>query len=174
MSSSEDVLSEPRGGGIVGKVFAVIGVIATVVVAGGAILPLVVPAAQDCVGRGEPMLVCAGGAIGLIDLSVSAEKDRALEAAKADATAKAAAAAELEKRAAELDGRVKDLEGALAGAKTAAAEVDRLKGEIARRDARIAELSDKLAGGARKPDATPAAGAKPIAPAAVPRPAPKQ
>ena len=172
MSTSDDVVSETRGGGIVGKVFAAIGVIATVVVATGAALPFTAQSTKDCIGRGEPALVCAAGTMGLVDLSMSAEKDRALEAANAEVAAKAAAASELEKRVGDLDGRVKELEGALGGAKAAATEVERLKGEIARRDARISELTDRLAG-PRKPEPAPAAGARPVAPAPVPRPAPK-
>ncbi len=171
MSSSDDAVSEERGGGIFGKVFAAVGVIAAAVVATGAALPFTAQSAKDCIARGEPALVCAAGTMGLVDLSMSAEKDKALEAAKAEATAKAAAAAEAETRLGESDGRAKELDGALAAART---EVERLKGELARRDARIAELTERLAAPTRRPDPGTTPGGRQVpAGTPIPRPAPK-
>ena len=172
MSSSETVVPEEvRGGGIVVKLLAAIGVVAVVGVAGAVILPTLSSAAKECRTRGEASAICTAGALGLVDLGAVVEKNRAFEAAKAEAAAKTAAAEELEKRANELDGRVKELEGMVASGKAAAAEVDRLKGEVGRRDARIAELTEKLAGAVRKPEPAPPAAGRPATP--LPKPAPK-
>ena len=172
MSSSETIVPEEvRGAGIVVKLFAAIGVVAVAGVAGALILPMLSSAASECRERGEAAAICTAGALGLVDLGAVVEKNRAFEAAKAEAAAKAATAGEFEKRAGDLEGRVKELEGTLAASKAATAEVDRLRAEVGRRDAKIAELTEKLAGAARKPEAAPPAAGRPAAP--LPKPAPK-
>lgn len=152
-------------GGVVTRVLATIGAVALFLVAGAAVFQFVSAPAQECLAQGQSRMVCAAGAIGLVDLGALSEKDRRIETLAAEVTAKTAAATDLEKRAGDLDGRVKELESALAGAKATAAEADRLRGEIARRDARIAEL-EKAA--AKRPEAIPMPAARPAAPAAQP------
>ncbi len=167
MSFAED--SPPKVGcGPLIIILAVLGAAATLAVGGAQVASLLSDPAQHCLAHGHPRLVCNAGAIGLVDLDALGETDRALEAAKAEVAAKATAAADLEKRLGEAEGRAKELDTALAGAKAAAGEVERLKGEVARRDARIAELGEKLAAAARKPEA-PAA--RPTVPP-VPKPRP--
>lgn len=152
-------------GGVVTRVLATIGAVALFLVAGAAVFQFVSAPAQECLAQGQSRMVCAAGAIGLVDLGALSEKDRRIETLAAEVTAKTTAATDLEKRAGDLDGRVKELESALAGAKATAAEADRLRGEIARRDARIAEL-EKAA--AKRPEAIPMPAARPAAPAAQP------
>ena len=170
MSSAED--SPPNAGrGPFIIILAVLGAVAALVVGGASGVSLVSAPAQDCLAQGNPRVVCVAGAIGLVDLAALAEKDRTLDAVKADVAAKAAAGAELEKRIGELEERAKELDAALAWGKAAAAEVERLKGEVARRDTRITELGEKLATATRKPEALPAPTARPAAPP-VPKPRP--
>lgn len=169
MVSEDNVPATPpvaTNGGAVTRVLATIGTVALVLVAGASVFQFVSAPAQECLAQGQSRVVCAAGAIGLVDLAALGEKDRRIEALTAEVTAKTAAATDLEKQAGDLDVRVKELEGALAGARTAAAEADRLRGEIARRDARIAEL--EKASAIKRAEPIPVPAARPAAPGAQP------
>jgi septal ring factor EnvC (AmiA/AmiB activator) len=164
-SAADGAMSE---GSVVTRLLAILGAVAALLVAAASVVPFVSAPARECLAQDRPRVICAAGAIGLVDLAALDEKDRRIEGLTTEVAAKTGAVAEAEKRAGDLAGRIKELEGTVAGLQAKSAEADRLRGEIARRDARIAELEKA----SKRPEPIPVPGARPAAPT-TPAPKPK-
>ncbi len=169
MSLSEES-NTPATGGVLTKLFAAVGGLATVACAGLIGLTMTSEGARECAARGYPTIVCAAGAAKLVDLAALLERDKKVETLTAQTATLEGDLATLKGRLTEAEGRAKELDSVTAAARTANTEVERLRGETAKRDAKIAELNDKLSAAMKRLETPPVPTARP-APPATPAPA---
>lgn len=169
MSVQEETLDRPKSGPVT-KLFAAFGGLAALATVGVTGLVATSDGAKSCSAQGHPAMVCAAGALGLVDLAELAARDEALKVATARATTLEQEKAGLAAKASEAEARARDLE---ATTKTTGAEVERLRGEVARRDARIADLDAKLAAAMKRPETAPLPVTRPVPPTGATAPKPK-
>ena len=169
MSVQEEPLDRAKSGPVT-KLFAVFGGLTALVAIGATALVATSDATKTCAAQGHPAVVCAAGALGLVDLAALQAHDEELKAATARAGTLEQEKARLATQASEAEARARDLEAA---AKTAGAEVERLRGEAARRDARIADLEARLAAAAKPPATAPLPVTRPMPPTGATAPKPK-
>ena len=162
MSVSEET-GRPAEGKPIKTLFATIGGLATAGLIGVSALTLLSEDAKVCSAQDYSAVICAAGAVGLVDLPALAARDSRLVDLSARITARDGEVEALKSRLGETEGRLKDLDAAQATAKAATAEVEKLRGEIARRDAKISELTDRVTA-AKRPDTPPVPVARPTPP----------
>ncbi|MER2605260.1 MAG: hypothetical protein ABTQ29_05485, partial [Siculibacillus sp.] len=78
MSYTNDNRERPAGG-VLTRLFAIVGVAATAAIGGIGAMYATSDSAADCAARGHSTVLCAAGAVGLVDLGALAAKDTTIE-----------------------------------------------------------------------------------------------